>query len=94
MTGEYIITREISALPDRAEDAHKGSVGRLVVIGGCCGEVMMAGAPAAWTPVMMAALCPAGARWRMTRSSGHADASRRSAPGVSSSLPSSTVTIS
>lgn len=46
MTGEYIITREISALPDRAEDAHKGSVGRLVVIGGCCGEVMMAGAPA------------------------------------------------
>lgn len=45
MSGEYIITREISPLPDRAEDAHKGSVGRLVVIGGCSGEVMMAGAP-------------------------------------------------
>ena len=46
MSRDYIITREISPLPFRSEDAHKGSVGRLIVIGGCCDDVMMAGAPA------------------------------------------------
>jgi len=46
MTADLIITREIAAIPDRADDAHKGDVGRIVVVGGCCGEVMMSGAPA------------------------------------------------
>ncbi|MFQ5494961.1 MAG: NAD(P)H-hydrate dehydratase [Phycisphaerae bacterium] len=46
MTAEPTITREIAPLPDRPDDAHKGQVGRLVVIGGCCDEVVMAGAPA------------------------------------------------
>lgn len=46
MASDPIITREIAPLPDRAEDAHKGEVGRIVVIGGCCGDVAMVGAPA------------------------------------------------
>jgi NAD(P)H-hydrate epimerase len=46
MTDNLVITQEIPPLPDRREDAHKGDVGRLVVIGGCCGEVAMVGAPA------------------------------------------------
>lgn len=43
---EPIITRELASLPERSEDAHKGDVGRVVIIGGCCDEVMMLGAPA------------------------------------------------
>ncbi|MCH9001584.1 MAG: NAD(P)H-hydrate dehydratase, partial [Planctomycetes bacterium] len=37
---------EIAPLPERKPDAHKGDAGRVVVIGGSCGEVMMVGAPA------------------------------------------------
>ena len=46
MSSKVTITREIGPLPKRPADAHKGDVGRLVVIGGCCGDVMMIGAPA------------------------------------------------
>lgn len=46
MPGELIVTREIAALPERREDAHKGDVGRIAVIGGCAGSVTMIGAPA------------------------------------------------
>jgi NAD(P)H-hydrate epimerase len=38
------ITREIPAIPERKDDAHKGDVGRLAVVGGCAGEVLMVGA--------------------------------------------------
>lgn len=40
-----IVTREIAPIPKRADDAHKGDVGRIVVIGGRCDEVVMVGAP-------------------------------------------------
>lgn len=46
MTSELIVTQEIAPAPTRREDAHKGDVGRVVILGGCCGEVMMVGAPA------------------------------------------------
>ena len=46
MAPNVTITREVSPLPTRADDAHKGNVGRIVIIGGGCGEVCMAGAPA------------------------------------------------
>lgn len=46
MTSHVTITREIAPLPPRANDAHKGDVGRVLIIGGCCGEVWMVGAPA------------------------------------------------
>ena len=46
MSSELIITRELSPLPERKRDAHKGDVGRLVVIGGCADDVLMVGAPA------------------------------------------------
>jgi NAD(P)H-hydrate epimerase len=46
MPSDVIITREIAPPPQRSEDAHKGDVGRIVVIGGCSGDVMMVGAPA------------------------------------------------
>lgn len=46
MPSDVIITREIAALPQRSDDAHKGDVGRIVIVGGCCGEVAMVGAPA------------------------------------------------
>jgi NAD(P)H-hydrate epimerase len=46
MADDLTVTREIAPIPDRSEDAHKGDVGRLVVIGGCSGEVVMVGAPA------------------------------------------------
>lgn len=46
MTTEPTITREIPQLPARNEDAHKGDVGRLLVIGGCASPTMMIGAPA------------------------------------------------
>ncbi len=46
MPSDLIITREVASLPERSDDAHKGDVGRIVVIGGCCGEVVMVGAPA------------------------------------------------
>jgi|CXWL01.1.fsa_nt_gi NAD(P)H-hydrate epimerase len=44
--GELIVTREIPPLPDRSPDAHKGNVGRLVIIGGCSADSLMVGAPA------------------------------------------------
>lgn len=43
---EPIITREISSIPERHEDAHKGQVGRVMVMGGCDDDVLMVGAPA------------------------------------------------
>jgi len=47
MAREPIVTREIAPLPERADDAHKGEVGRIVIVGGCCDEtVAMIGAPA------------------------------------------------
>jgi NAD(P)H-hydrate epimerase len=46
MTREPIITREVAAIPRRRDDAHKGDVGRLAIIGGSFGEVTMPGAPA------------------------------------------------
>ncbi len=46
MTPDPIITREVTRLPERAEDVHKGDVGRIAIIGGCCDDVMMLGAPA------------------------------------------------
>ncbi|MCG3131676.1 MAG: Bifunctional NAD(P)H-hydrate repair enzyme Nnr [Phycisphaerae bacterium] len=41
-----VITQEVAALPARADDAHKGDVGRVLIIGGCDGLVSMSGAPA------------------------------------------------
>jgi NAD(P)H-hydrate epimerase len=46
MSSKLIITREIAPIPERRDDAHKGDVGRIVIIGGCCGDVVMVGAPA------------------------------------------------
>jgi NAD(P)H-hydrate epimerase len=47
MRDEITITREIAPLPVRAADAHKGDVGRILVIGGCCNDTLaMVGAPA------------------------------------------------
>lgn len=46
MPANVTITHEIAPLPERKPDAHKGDAGRVVVIGGSCGEVMMVGAPA------------------------------------------------
>ncbi len=46
MAKKPIITREVAPLPTRAPDAHKGQVGRVMIIGGCVGEVTMVGAPA------------------------------------------------
>ncbi len=43
---DVILTREISPLPFRAEDAHKGDAGRVIVLGGSCSETVMVGAPA------------------------------------------------
>ena len=47
MASDVIITREITPLPKRADDAHKGDVGRLVIVGGCHDtQTVMMGAPA------------------------------------------------
>ena len=46
MAREVIITREIAPLPQRADDAHKGDVGRVLIIGGSAADSFMAGAPA------------------------------------------------
>lgn len=46
MSVDVIITREIPPLPRREDDAHKGSVGRIIVLGGSADEVSMIGAPA------------------------------------------------
>lgn len=46
MARHVVMTREVAPLPARAPDAHKGDVGRLAVVGGCDGDVFMAGAPA------------------------------------------------
>jgi len=42
---QVIVTREIAPLPKRADDVHKGDVGRIAVIGGRYDEVVMVGAP-------------------------------------------------
>jgi NAD(P)H-hydrate epimerase len=44
MSLDPVITREIPAIPERKDDAHKGDVGRLTIIGGCASEVLMVGA--------------------------------------------------
>lgn len=46
MTPEPVSTREIANLPHRATSAHKGDVGRILVVGGSDEEVCMIGAPA------------------------------------------------
>jgi len=47
MREDITITREIAPLPVRGPEAHKGDVGRILVIGGCYNEsVGMIGAPA------------------------------------------------
>lgn len=46
MARDVTITREVSPLPSRADDLHKGDAGRVVIIGGCVGDTFMAGAPA------------------------------------------------
>jgi len=46
MNGKVTITREIGPLPTRRDDAHKGDVGRVMIVGGSFHEVAMAGAPA------------------------------------------------
>lgn len=46
MPSNVIITREIAPVPERRDETHKGEVGRIVIIGGCCGETLMVGAPA------------------------------------------------
>lgn len=45
MPFDPVITREIAPLPKRRDDAHKGEVGRILVIGGSTGEMLMLGAP-------------------------------------------------
>lgn len=40
------VTHEIAPVPHRGVDAHKGDVGRIVIIGGCHDETVMIGAPA------------------------------------------------
>lgn len=45
MASELIVTHEIAAAPKRRDDAHKGDVGRILIIGGCCNDVCMVGAP-------------------------------------------------
>lgn len=45
MATELIVTHEIAAAPRRSDDAHKGDVGRILIIGGCCNDVCMVGAP-------------------------------------------------
>lgn len=46
MRPDVILTREIPPLPPRGDDSHKGDVGRIVIIGGCCDDLLMVGAPA------------------------------------------------
>lgn len=45
MTPDPTHTREIANLPYRSTSAHKGDVGRILVVGGSDGEVCMVGAP-------------------------------------------------
>ncbi|MEK6674565.1 MAG: NAD(P)H-hydrate dehydratase [Planctomycetota bacterium] len=40
------VIRKLPGLPKRADDSHKGDVGRIMVVGGCQGPVTMIGAPA------------------------------------------------
>jgi len=44
MSDKVVITREIAPMPTRRDDAHKGDVGRIAIVGGCCDEVLMVGA--------------------------------------------------
>lgn len=46
MSSGVVITREIVPIPERRDDAHKGDVGRVVIIGGCANDLVMVGAPA------------------------------------------------
>ncbi len=45
MVDDLIVTREVAPLPLRGDDAHKGDVGRIAVIGGSYGDTVMVGAP-------------------------------------------------
>ncbi len=46
MGDEITIVTRIPSLPERADDAHKGDVGRVMIIGGRLDDVGMVGAPA------------------------------------------------
>ncbi len=46
MSNGPVVTREIAPLPARDDEAHKGQVGRVAIIGGCSGGRTMIGAPA------------------------------------------------
>ena len=46
MSHDVVITKELAPLPVRRDDVHKGEVGRVVIIGGCCDDVLMVGAVA------------------------------------------------
>jgi len=46
MTKEPVRIAAIPSLPERADDAHKGEVGRILIVGGRMGECGMVGAPA------------------------------------------------
>jgi len=46
MSNEPVLITEIPSLPQRADDAHKGEVGRIVIVGGRMNEFGMIGAPA------------------------------------------------
>lgn len=41
-----VTTHEVGPVPRRADQAHKGEVGRVAIVGGCSGAVTMVGAPA------------------------------------------------
>ena len=46
MSDDLIVTREVAPLPERSDNAHKGEVGRIVIVGGSSDDVVMVGAPA------------------------------------------------
>ncbi|MCH7591842.1 MAG: NAD(P)H-hydrate dehydratase [Planctomycetes bacterium] len=45
-TPDPVVTREVGSVPQRRDEAHKGEVGRVAIVGGCSGDVTMVGAPA------------------------------------------------
>ncbi|MFH0983876.1 MAG: NAD(P)H-hydrate dehydratase [Planctomycetota bacterium] len=46
MTHKLVRIDDLPALPERADDAHKGEVGRILIVGGRMNEIGMVGAPA------------------------------------------------
>ena len=46
MTSEPVRISQVPALPHRADDVHKGEVGRVLIVGGRMNEIGMVGAPA------------------------------------------------